>query len=509
MKSPLRYSAVLLGTAIAAAGLTACQSPAEPDGPTSARIAVPIPQYLPATWDPAAGFVTTYLMPTQAVYESLMYVDTSDYSYQPLLAEEFSLSDDRRTMTIELRDDVDFADGVHLDADAVVSVLEAVFTAPDGYFGAVLAGPYSVEMEATGEYELVITTQKGIGRPFLDALSILPIVSPEALASPEGFADGPVGTGPYLVDEQVPDVSISFVRNPDYRDPDAFAFDALEFTVYEDTVAALNALKSGQLDVARLTPQLGAEAEASGLEIWTGAGVTTSLNWYDHATGARQPALNDVRVRQAISMAFDREAAAEAIGQGYATFSSQVFAHGQAEYIEGGDDRYPYDLDAAKALLAEAGYPDGFDLTLPVAPGTDVAPFVEQSLTDLGIRVTTEALQDGTPLESGQYALGIFPIGGTYAVSYLDDGGHMNPGTDGSVKGSADPKIADILDRLNNGSLEESAAASQELGEFLLEEQWYIPLIRVLDVWATVPGYVVEVGNAGGIPPSLRQLTSD
>jgi peptide/nickel transport system substrate-binding protein len=483
---------------------TAC-APSEPGAEevTSVRMSV-LNYFLPATWDTSGGFVTTYFMPTQAVYESLFQLNPANYEYEPMLAESYVIADDRRSMTLELREDVDFTDGEHLDAAAAKASIEAVLAGPT-YFQAQLRDAFGMAVEAVDEYTLEITTSRGMSSRFMDALAILPIASPIALEDPETLATTPAGTGPYVVDEQTADVSISYVRNPDYRDPGAYPFDQLEFVVFADNIAAANALKSGQLDVAMLDAGLVADVEAAGFDIHVGGGLVYTLYWMDRA-GTVQPALADPRVRQAISYAIDREGITEQIALGYGRVTSQTFIEGQPEYVGGGDDRYPYDPERARELMAEAGYADGFDLELPTwnlyAP---YEPVLQQMLADIGIRVTYERVADNAAhyeaFLSGDYAMTLFGTGDTYWISELEQGGKMNIGS-----GAPDPEIADVLERIANGSADDSAAASRELGEFLLEQQWYIPISRQFDIYGSIPDVRLEVGDISGIYPILSGL---
>jgi peptide/nickel transport system substrate-binding protein len=477
---------------------------AEEDGPSSLTIALPgVPG---GDWSPLNGVLLFGLGTGDTAYESLIVFDSTELEYKPWLAEEFAISDDRRTFSVVLRDDVDFTDGVHLDAEAFKTGWDALEAAGSQYSFFEFAA-FSPEVTVTGEYSLEIRTSSGISDRFLDALTYLPTVSPAAIEDPEALVKTAAGTGPYLVDESIPDVSISFVRNPNYWNPDAYDFDTVTYEVYADRIAAANALKSGQVDAAQLDLGAAADVESNGLSIWEGGGEVATFIWLDRQ-GILKPELADVRVRQAISHAFDREAINENLNFGYGEVRSQAFIEGTPQYIEGGDDRYPYDVELAKELLAEAGYPDGFDLVIPSNPTfAGYEPVILQSLSDIGIRVTFDHFSDiGAMAEAFQSSLAypfiFYPQGDAGWLAYLGEAGIYNQ------RGPADPIAADLFDRMDNGTAEDSAAAAQEFGELVLEECWYIPISRRYDLWGSIPEVTIAVGEKAAWPVSIRDFSA-
>jgi peptide/nickel transport system substrate-binding protein len=356
----------------------------------------------------------------------------------------------------------------------------------------------------TGEYTVEITAVQPMRFDFFYLLEEVPILSPSVLDNdPETVVEVPQGSGPYLVDEVVAEVSATVVRNPDYWNPDAYPFDEIEFIVYNDEVAALNALKSGQIDATALSLQPAQEAEAAGFTLHEGLGTFATLYFHDHH-GTRIPALGDLRVRQAINMAFDREQIAESLYLGFGRVSSQPFTSGQAEYVEGGDEFYGYDLERAAELLAEAGYPDGFDLPI-LAFGTEsIEPIVEQSLADIGIRVTYNRVADSaewvSAITGGGEAAILLTHYFTNVARYLDPAYDFFLGDP-----ETDHAVVQMLETIARGSAAESAEASQTLGHYLLENAWFAPFAKPPAVWASVPELEIKVGQILGVP-NLREF---
>jgi peptide/nickel transport system substrate-binding protein len=489
------------------ATVTSCAGTPADDGPRSLTIAVP--GVASHNWDPVTGGALIFglVTPGETAYESLIVLDATELRYEPWLAEEYMLSEDRRTMSVTLHDDVDFTDGEHLTAEAYKAGFDAIMAGGSNYSTFELVS-FEPEVVVTGDYTFDIQTTRGINERFFDALTYLPVVSPAALDDLEALAATAAGTGPYIVDELVPDVSTTFIRNPNYWNPDAYDFDTVTYLAYPDRIAAANALKSGQVDAAQLDLGLAEDVENSGLTIQMGGGEVATFVWLDRKNELGSP-VADVRVRQAISYAFDRDSINENLNLGYGVARSQAFLKGTPQYIEGGDDRYPYDLEKARELMTEAGYPDGFDLALPVYSQLAIyQPMVEQSLADIGIRVTFDEYADaGAWAATYMEAPLRYPIifrwqGDAGWLAYLSDNGIYNQ------RGPADPITAALFDRMDNGTPEVSAAAAQELGELLLEEAWYIPVSRRFDLWGSAPDVAIAVGNKAAWPVGLRDFSA-
>jgi peptide/nickel transport system substrate-binding protein len=489
--APLRVAALAAGVALALAGC----GPAAPPDTVKTTLTLGLP-----TWavdyplDPS----NLRLFPmAQAVYEPLVMLNQTTNEYEPWLAEEYSVSDDRRTLTLALRENVDFTDGTHMDAEAVKQYIDFILEGENGHSPTL--GLYGPEVTATGEYELQIAAvDRPIDTDFLLYLWTMPILSPEVTGDLEALVDSPIGgSGPYLLDERVPGVSATLSANPDYWNPDAVEFESLEFVAFEDNVAALNALKSGQIDATAIDSSSAAEAESSGFTLFEGGGRFVTLVILDNE-GAIVPALADLRVRQAINLAFDRDAILSTIDYGFGAVSSQAASSIFPWYVEGGDDEYGYDLDAARSLMAEAGYADGFDLTIPTYAGSESAayePIVQQSLADIGIRVSYETYADGSSFYADATA-GVMPV-----LLFKDYYTNLSQAVrNGPYEPLLDERGYEILTRFEQGSTEEAAAAIRELGAYILDQAWFAPFSAPTTLWATVPEIEMVVGDVLSLP---------
>jgi peptide/nickel transport system substrate-binding protein len=503
MRSLSRASIVVVAAAATIAGLTACAPPAEDDGPSSITIGV---RSLNVNYDPFAGLNAYFSTDVSAVYEGLFRYDDTTDEFLPWLASEFSLSDDRKVLSMVLRDDVTFVDDTHMDADGVVAFYEALLADETAPFGAFLTKS-EPELTVTGEYTFELRTSRPMNWEYIHMFGVL-VVIPSAAAiddDREALVDSPLGSGPYLIDEIVPEVSISLVRNPDYWTPESYPFDTVKLVLFSDDVAALNALKAGQIDATSLTTPNAIEAEAQGFAIHSGAGRFVTLYFADRA-GAILPPIGDLRVRQAINMAFDREAINDTLNLGRGTVTSQSAPAGTPQYIEGADDFYDYDPERARELLAEAGYPDGFDLTLYSTTFlgiNEVTPIVQQSLADIGIRVTIEETSDTgdffTKSTSGTTPVILYNEAYLSVLNnFLDSDGIWNAGDYVDAEGQ------ELVDRVLEAPADESDAAAQELGRYVLEDAWLAPFSAPDVLWATTPEIELEVGELIGTPHLWR-----
>src|SRR5690606_8980309 len=142
--------------------------------------------------------------------------------------------------------------------------------------------------------------------------------------------------------------------NPDYWNPDVQYYDSLTIDVYTDPTAALNAIFANEADAVRVSTNDNLEQiEASGWSIVGNELDVFGLLLFDR-DGAMSEPLGDVRVRQAINYAFDREAMLEALQRGHGSVTTQMFPERSAAYDPALDDRYTYDPQRARELLAEA-----------------------------------------------------------------------------------------------------------------------------------------------------------
>lgn len=406
-----------------------------------------------------------------------------DGVYSPRAAESFEYNEGNTVLTIKLREGLEFSEGTPIDAEVIKANI--LWSKDNGAFFSAIEDVVVLD-ELTVEVR-----QSEPDRNVMLSLWSMAIWNTTATDDPDDFATSPDESGPYLLveEESTSGATYTFERNPSYWDADSFPYDDVTITMLPDDTSRLNALKSGQVDVAPIATTTGAEAEQSGLTI-----NELSANFVGLILGDREGALaepiGDVRVRQAISMAFDREAVVDSVYAGYAKPSSQPYLEGMDGYQDDQADAYAYDPEGAKELLAEAGYPDGFELTLPTyAPQTEqVEPYIKQALGDIGISVTFEAQSDDTWLPAysgGEYPVVPMSLPAAQSVDSASPEFFWNPWQNN------DPVAVDLLAQINSGTPEEAAAATDELGKLQLEEAWFAVYAHPSILWASVEGIEV------------------
>jgi ABC-type transport system substrate-binding protein len=352
----------------------------------------------------------------QAVYDTLLKLDEDGQPAANLVA-DWSYDATGTRLSLTLRDDVTFSDGTPFDAAAVKANLEAAKT-KTGEAGTALAAIASVEVVDATHADVVLSRPDPALEQSL-ARSSGYMASPAALSNPD-LATDPVGSGPYVLDADASTAGSTYVytRNEDYWNAEDFPYDSLEIRFLDDTTAILNGLRSGEVNgVSGGTSDVTTGAQNAGLTVtkYTNGGIEGVYLW--DRDGALAPALGDVRVRQAINYAMDRETIVETVKGGLGEPTVQVFGPSSAAYDESLEDSYPYDVDKAKQLMAEAGYADGIDVTadfISRPEDTQNIQLYQQMLAKIGVRMTlqpSERVAWVQKMLSGDYEFGTFLSG--------------------------------------------------------------------------------------------------
>lgn len=318
------------------------------------------------------------------VYEGLLQI-TDRGSIQPALASTYSVSKDGKTYTFNLKS-ARFHDGSRMTANDVVWSLRRLIdpnspVTPDlkGQFDRIASikpsGPSTVVVTLKtrdNDFEFNLTQRGGV----------------IFKAGTSSFASTANGTGPYRLKSWNRGTSVTLERNEQYHGTKAKT-KTVVFRYILDSTALSNAMLSGQIDIMTTvqSPELlDVFRQRKNLKVYSGSTtfeVTMGMN------NSRAP-LNNVKVRQAIRQAIDKRALVKTAWAGYGLRIGS-FVPPTDPWYENLANRYPYDLAKSRQLLAEAGYPNGFNLTLDV-PGIPYATasqeFIAASLAKVGIKVT-------------------------------------------------------------------------------------------------------------------------
>jgi len=402
MKKLRKVLCLLLAVLMLAAVLCACgdgnQAPAQPGSTPGAEsdsatvsqpiteLRVGIAQDLDDSLDPHSMAAAGTREVLFNVFEGLVKPDT-DGNLIPAVASSYVIGENADTFTFTLREGVKFHDGSDVTVGDIVYSISRVA----GFeTGTPLVSTFSAveSVEAIDDKTVVVKTYE----PYLEFLSFL-----NCAIIPEGSdpADGLIGTGPFKFVSRTAQENIVLERFDDYWGEKAY-MEKVTFKIIENGDALVMSLKSGAIDVcAHLT-----SAQITGLEsdfnILEGSMTLVQALFLNNDY---EP-LRDIRVRQALNYAVDRQMILDFVseGKGFIVGSNMYPAFGK--YYEDLSDFYSYDPTRAKQLLAEAGYAEGFDFVITV-PGNypfhvDTAQVVCEQLKAVGINCSINTVEWGT-----------------------------------------------------------------------------------------------------------------
>ena len=438
-----------------------------------------------------------YWMP---VFDTLLVLDDKTQP-QPNLATEWSYNDDRTELDLTLREGVTFTDGTPFDAEAVKANL-SYLAEGNGQNSYMAASIESYDIASPSEITL------NLSAPDPGLIGYLGVVggamaSPKTLTDDPASATTPVGSGPYTLDASAttPGTQYTYVRNPDYWNAEAFPYDTLVLKPIPDATARLNALKSGQVDVGAIEPKSVAEAEGSNLSLSRVAVDWQGLFIADRA-GEKIPALGDVRVRQAINYVFDKESILKNLQLDEGTVTSQTFNQASPANVPDLDDYYTYDLAKAQQLMADAGYADGFTVTMPdFAAFPQYAPVIQQQLAQINITVDfVKVSADATISEvlSGKFPMFWFSLGSQSPWQDLRKFGFTeSPWNTSHVD---DPAMDAMLAAAQVAEGDEQTQEFQKINTYMVENAWFAPWYRVNIIIAHKPTVDVTVNPYNAVP---------
>ncbi|MDP4033704.1 MAG: ABC transporter substrate-binding protein [Pseudorhodobacter sp.] len=371
-----------------------------------------------ATLDPAIGYDWQNWSMIKSLYDGLMDYVPGTTELRPGLAESFEISDDGMTYTFKLRAGVKFTNGREMTADDVKysldRVTDPVTQSPGAGFFASIKGFDEISAGTVTSLAGVtvvdpMTVQIELSRPdatFLHvmALNFASVVAKEGVeAAGDDFGKQPMGTGAYKLAEWTLGQRLVFEKNADYWRPGVPYLDGIVFEVGQEPIVALLRLQNGEVDVpgdgippAKFVEVMADPEQAArvveGGQLHTGY-ITLNVTL---------PPFDNAKVRQAVNMAVNKDRIVQIIN-GRAVPATQPLPPSMPGYTEGYAG-YAYDPSAAKALLTEAGLPDGFETELYVMntdPNPRIAQAIQQDLAGVGIKVRVQSLAQANVIEAG------------------------------------------------------------------------------------------------------------
>ena len=352
------------------------------------------------TMDPYDANDTLSLAVTKSFYQGLFAFD-KDLKLVNVLAEGYLVSKDGLEYTIRLRQGVKFHDGTVFKADAVKAVMDRV-TNPDNKLKRYNLFNRVARTEVLNDYTVKIVLKE----PFSAFINVLAhpsavMISPAALKQygNKDIAFHPVGTGPFKFVEW---------KQTDYMKAEKFSgywkagypkVDEVIWKPVVDNNSRSAMMQTGEANFTFPLPYEQAELlkGKGALDIVTGPSIIQRYM----SMNVKQKPFDNVKVRQAINYAINKDALVKVAFSGYAVPMDGVLPQGVDYAVKTGP--WPYDVKKAKALLAEAGYPNGFETELWSAythtTALKIIQFLQQQLAQVGIKVKVQALEAGQRVE--------------------------------------------------------------------------------------------------------------
>ncbi|MER7007233.1 ABC transporter substrate-binding protein [Dactylosporangium sp. NPDC000555] len=489
--------------------LTACSGGAAPAGDKAGRTLTIAVSAAP-TLDPYKANVDPNNIQTASLgYASLIRLN-ADRTYSGDLAESYGYTDtENKIFQMRLRPGLKFADGTPLDAAAVVASLQYMLkVSPNAKsWAGTITG-----ITASDASTIVVTNKSPnpvMRQLFSQAVLSGSVVSPAGLADQATLAERTFGAGPYVLDPAgtVPNDHYTYTINPNYWNKNGQHWQKVVVRVIPDANATVQAIQANQIDYASLNADAGPAVKAAGLKHVTSSVAMIGMMLADR-DGTVAPQLKDVRVRQALSYAIDREAIATALFGEFAKPTSQTAAPGFDGYDKALDARYPHDPERAKRLLAEAGYAGGFTLRI-ASTGAFGIGLVTQAVAAQWkeIGVTVELNTDAQMAQWQQSVLSRkFPVSGyafgnlpTYLLSLnfaLPVANPFNPFA------TQDEALTGLLTQASNEADQAAQAGLyRQANARLTELAWFAPVVRIEGIAVMGPRVAgVEQTSDNGLP---------
>ena len=456
MKKLLTTSALVAAIALPQIAAADAHSDLDPNAKSGGNITVTYKDDV-ATLDPAIGYDWQNWSMIKSLYDGLMDYEPGTTELRPGLAESYDISEDGKVFTFKIREGVKFHNGRVMTADDVKYTLDRVTNPATqspgaGFFGSIEGYDAVSSGEVTELSGVKVldeqTVEITLSRPdatFLHVmgLNFASVVAKEAVeAAGADFGKTAMGTGAFKLADWTIGQKLVFEKNQDYWREGLPYLDSVTFEVGQEPIVALLRLQNGEVDVpgdgippAKFQEVMGDPEQAArvieGGQLHTGY-ITLNV---------KMAPFDNVDVRKAVNMAINKERITQVIN-GRAVPATQPLPPSMPGYTEGYEG-YPYDPEAAKALLAEAGFSDGFETELFVMntdPNPRIAQAIQQDLSKIGVKATIQSLAQASVIAAGgeaDQAPMIWSGGMAWIADFPDASNFYGPilGCDGAVQG--------------------------------------------------------------------------
>jgi len=429
-------------------------------------------------WDPSQAHLGHPVPMYQTVYDTLFLRDSSG-TIKPNLATKWYFDSSQTHLKVTLKTGVKFTDGEVFDGAAAAANImnNRNGNGPDA---SQISEISDVTVNSPTSITINLTSPNPALLNFLAGSSGF-IGAPKLIGKPD-IVSNPVGSGPYIFNAGKSSKGSKYVfdANPNYWNKANQKFSSVTWLIMADTTARLNALLSGQVDATLLDVKTAAAAAAGGATLHESNTDVSNIMLMDRG-GTKVKALGDIRVRQAINFAFDKAAMLKATQNGIGTVTDQMFGLTSGAYDATLESVYSYNPAKAKELLAQAGYPNGFDLPMPNIAFSDpaMAAFIAQYLGAIGITVKWTDISPANfvaELKSGKDAASWFQL--FQGTPWEEVKLIAAPDATWNVFKSNDPVITALMTKIQRDPASINTSAAKINAE-IVKQGWYVPLFRL------------------------------
>lgn len=362
--------------------------------PTRIKIARPVDSSI---LDPVMSGKNPEIWMLTLVVESLLAISDDGQSVIPGIAETWEKSSDNLSFTFHLYDNLMFSDGSPVTRDDLLWNLERVMTTVEGANHYLYSNWDSIEVPDDRTVIIHMKEARAFDDEFFTYFpsGIISKAHYYGEVSNDFTSQVPIGTGPFYFAEWKQDEYMVLAKNPYYRFADQVIADEVIFTIVPDDNTRIMQLQAGEVDIITHVPlnRMDDLENTDGLTAFASAASTSNTIFFNCSVAP----FNQTNVRQALAMAIDRQDIVDVVLFGYGTPATTFLPLG-IPYSNQNINTHSYDIDAAKQLLTDAGYPDGLEMTITISAGDTIQEQIAVLLTDqwgkIGINVTIQTVED-------------------------------------------------------------------------------------------------------------------
>ncbi|MDG4889784.1 ABC transporter substrate-binding protein [Mesorhizobium sp. WSM4887] len=446
-------------------------------------------------WDPKFTSDNDSLWAQQQIFATLLQNSPDGKELQPSLAESYQISPDAKVFTFKLHDNAKFCDGSKITSADVKFSFERALEKDSNVSWAYPGNP-KIETPDDLTVNITLDTPNVSFPAFLTlwGTAILSKTYAEKVGV-QALSEKPLGSGPFCLETWDKGQQIVLKPNPGYWDPSKPYVDEVDMRVVQDDNARMLQIQSGDADIALTVP----DSQADVLGKAEGVKVSQDILYGTAALVLNQhtvPAFTDLKVRQAMARALDRQAMVNSILFGRGEVAKSPF-YGPGILYWTGEFEVKYDLEKAKQLIGESAFAKGFSIELTIPSGdtlaSQTAVIVKDQLSKIGIDISITPVESGTWWQlwsTSKYQM-LYKLGTNDVIDpaeniSFDFWSTEEGGSDAAFSGYHNSKIVE-LSRQAQAELDSAkrAALYKDLQRIAMEEVPQMYLFHPANIWAT------------------------